>query len=564
MKNLCLILSMWLITTLTHAQLNVVWGEFVKAKGHIISVMAVEGSGFYTWSINNSIMAPASAYIGEDKEVGFWLGVPDRGITYLSRYEKFSLVSSGEINSRVGKEHARVENVLTIGGEAVVFLSVKTKKERILYMQKYNAVCQPAGQPQELMRCVIAEDPKKGSFNVVLSQNKKFVAVEYGVPGSKKGNQTLSYKVFTADFENFSEGKYELVHAYDRSDIGVRYLSETGDYFITAKIYQDEQKDGFTQSYKAYRDYNVQYKDNCVLDKIILVHVARTGVKEYELKLEGKKLFDLYLNSDNQHILTLTGIYGERKDPAVKGVFYHALDFQKQELINEVAQDFQQYFNAASEDDTDDAEEDTLAIEKEKKKKERKLFNYTIREVITEQDGSTIGLLEQYAINIAPGGRTTGAGMGGMTTGYSVTIAYVYRDLILYKMNADGTFAWVKRIPKNQITVDDYGILSSVARYTTADKMTLFFNDNLKNYDEAGNWNGKTRNVGRNKKTNTIAKVEIDLESGDMTRVSFFDRQETEAYAIPKLFQINYETREILMTLEKSSKEKFGLMVFEE
>jgi hypothetical protein len=572
MKNIFLLTLVLAVTTFSNAQLNVVWGNFVKAKGNIVSVLPLEGSAFYTWSINNSVLLQPAAYIGEDKEIGFWHGAPDPGITYLSRYADFALASTGQIKARIGKENAQVETVLTVKGEPVVFLSAKDGKERILYMQKYSAACTPAGEPLELMRYTASEGMKKGSFNVTSSLNKRFIAVEYGIPGSKEGRQKLGYKVFSAAFETVSEGKYELPYAADMSDIGIRYLSETGDYFITAKVYEDEQKGVLYAANKPMIDYNVKHRDNCVLEKMILIHVAPDRTKEYELNLAGRKLFDIHLNSDNKRIMTLTGIYGERKDPGVKGVFYYALDFEKHEIVSQGVQDFQQYFNEELAEAEGEEEADTLAdIPKngDKKKKDPKLFNYTIREIMTEADGSTIGLLEQYSVTTmgASVGRTmTGGGVGGMgtmTTSVTPNITYAYRDLIVYKMNPDGTFAWVSKIPKYQVSLDDYGILGSIARYVTADKLTLFFNDNLKSYDEAGNWNGQTRNVGKRKKTNTIAKVEVNLNDGTMTRICFFDRKETEAFAIPKLFQSNYETGQMLFTLRKGSEEKFGLITFE-
>ena len=120
-----------------------------------------------------------------------------------------------------------------------------------------------------------------------------------------------------------------------------------------------------------------------------------------------------------------------------------------------------------------------------------------------------------------------------------------------------------KNIPKSQVSVNDYGYYSSVARFATDDKLVIFFNDNSNNYDEKGVWNKNEYTSSFRKKTNTVAKVEVGLKDGVVERNTFFDRAETSALAVPKLFEIDYKNKEMLIYLIINRKEKFGLLNFE-
>ena len=96
--------------------------------------------------------------------------------------------------------------------------------------------------------------------------------------------------------------------------------------------------------------------------------------------------------------------------------------------------------------------------------------------------------------------------------------------------------------------------------------MYFIFNDNDKNYDEAGNFIDvqKISAANYSKQRNAVALTEIDLETGEMKRKTFFDRSEIGALAVPKLFDVNYQTGEMLLYSIWGRKEKFGLLRFNE
>ena len=97
--------------------------------------------------------------------------------------------------------------------------------------------------------------------------------------------------------------------------------------------------------------------------------------------------------------------------------------------------------------------------------------------------------------------------------------------------------------------------------------LCFIFNDHVKNYAENGDYLNDEEgyypaNFG--KKKNVVALVKIDMESGDIKRNTFFDRKEITAVAVPKLFHLDYNTKELLLYSVYGSKERFGLLKLED
>lgn len=530
MKKVLMLVLISLISCGTQAQYNVVWGELLKTKGRVTSVFPLDGSDFYTLRFQGGALL---------------------GSQYLGNHTNFVLTNTGKILARVGNSTATIESINVVNGQPVVFLADQSEGKKILYMQKYTSACVPQGEAIELTQFTMPKGwRKKGDFTVQMSQNKEFICVEFDIPASRDEKQKFGYKVMTSELEVISEGDYELRYEQNEATISNRYLSNTGDYFIATKVYNASDK-------------RKMFKDYTTLDKVLLMQVTPDGLEEFELDLDNKRIFDMSFSSDNNRIMTFTGLYGDvgKGESGIKGIFYFRLDFDKKEMIDQGFEPFKKDFITEG---WSERQKEKADKKEAKGKAAPQLFNYDIRDIITLADGSILGMLEQYYVHVV-----TTTDNRGVT---SYTYYYYYNDIIAYKVHPNGTFEWVKKIPKSQVSTNDYGYYSSIARFVTKDKIVLFFNDNLKNYDESGAWINNTAGDTRKtlygasyrKKTNTVAKVEIDLADGTVDRHTFFDRQETNAYAIPKLFKTDYIKQEMLLVLRYGKKEKYGLLSFGE
>lgn len=502
-----------------YAQDPIKWGELTPIRGAATGIIPRDGSNFFTTRWTGGLF----------------------GTMFLGKHEHFVLTKTGKIQTVVGKNIVTFEAVGSISGQIIVFLSDKQAGKHTLYMQRYDSLCQPSGVAEVMAEYELPRNWRKsGSFNITYSQNGSFMCVEYDVPNLKDDKQEFGYTVFTDQLAVFSTGNYEPPYELNAFEVSNRYLSNTGDYFIACKVFNVSE--------------NGRVKDNSTLEKAVVLHVTASGLNSFDVDLDGKRIFDLGFSSDNNRLMTFTGLYGDpdKASFGIKGIFYFRLDFDKKQIIDSGFEPFSVDFITEH------------WTEKERQKAQRndnqgkfapQLYNYDIRQTVTLADGSIVGLLEQYYIQqVSSPEPRSNAG--------SFTFYYYYNNLIAYKIQPNGTFEWVKTIPKFQASANDYGYYSSVAHYITDDKMVLFFNDNLKNYDAKGNWNQSVFQTSYSKRTNTVARVEVDLKSGEVERKTFFERSDTKGLAVPKLFQTDYKNRQLILLLIFGKKEKYGILNF--
>lgn len=497
------------------------WGELQKVTGRLWRVLPVEGASFFTHRYASSGLM---------------------GSQSLARYEDFSLLTKEKILPKVEGSVALINDVISMNGKVLVFLADRREGQNLLYMQQYGDDCLPEGAPRLLAEYTLPKGWNRDSyFNVRQSQNQEFFCVEYSIPGKNDEHDRFGFKVLNAAFETVSEGEYESPYEANISSISNRYLSNTGDYFIAMKVYQANEKG-------RVRDYSV-------LEKVVLMQVHPEGVEEMILSLGGdKNITEMTFSSNNNNLMTFNGLYGEGINSA-KGVFYFQLDFNKKEFLNKGFTEFSQDFITA---DWSDREKERAEKREAKGKGSPELYNYEIRDNVTLPDGSLVGTIEQFYIVT----RTTYDSRGYARTMYY----YYYNDVIAYKISAAGEFEWLSKIQKYQQSVNDGGYSSSIASYVTDNKLVVLFNDNARNYDEFGNYAAGNNPSGASytKRSNCVARVELDLATGESERRLFFGREEAEAIAVPKLFLTDYKNKQMLMVLRIGKKEKYGLINFRE
>lgn len=526
-KNLLFpfLLCLVLIAFPGRSQDNITWGEIDKAGGYAVDILPVDGASFY------KISRQGGAF----------------GSYFISYYENFKIRSSNKIQPKIGSSMASIEDYIVVNQTPYVVLSNKSDGKHILYFQKYGTDCKPAGEPVELISYDFIKGPKsKGNFTLLQSQNGDFFSVEYSLPGNKMNNQRFGYKILDKAFDVFSEGEFEVPYESYAADLSNHYLSNTGDYFFSCKVYAMDDKNKI-------KNYNT-------LNKVVLMHVTPEALEEFELELDSRKIFDMSFSSDNDQLMTFTGLYGDnKKNSGIKGVFYFRLDYDKKEILDEGFEEFKKDF--ITEGWSDKAKE--KASKKEAKGKGApEFFNYDIRRTHTLKDGSIIGSLEQYYIQVV----SYNDPRTGMS---SYTYYYHYNDLIVYKIQENGTFEWIKKIPKRQVSANDGGIMSSVATYIDETSVNFIFNDNILNYDNNGefvfdynNKEGKLYSASYSKKSNCVVNARVDFQDGTVERKTIFDAKSVEAFAFPKFFETDYVHNTILMYFKFKKNERFGLMDF--
>ncbi|MEN9400255.1 MAG: hypothetical protein RL632_1358 [Bacteroidota bacterium] len=503
------------------SQPNIEWSELSRRTGRMISILPNSGKNFYALR---------------------WTGGGLLGNYTMSNHENLALTATGKVVMQANEGMASFEGITTINGKVIVFLSDRKEGRNHMYMQEYDREMKRSGSAQEIASYELEKGHSKGFFTILTSRDKNFFGVVWEIPGKKDEQDRYGFKVFDNEMNTTTEGDYKLPYPGKLSQIDQHYLTNKGDYFISVMEYSEPENKGIFRNYLYYKAMHI-------------LQLTNEGIEDFTINIEGKRVEAMTMSSDNEHIFTFIGIYGEQGKSGVSGVFFLRADFDKKALID---QGFERFGTDFITQDWSDRQKEKAEKREEKGKGEPQLYNYVVRQAEVLKDGSIVGSMEQYYVvqHTYTDPRT-----GAIRTTYT----YYYNDIIAFKIGQSG-FEWLKKIRKLQVSTNDGGPFSSYERYANDGKLCFIFNDNIKNYDETGNYIGDSKlypaNFGKNR--NAVALVELDLQTGEMQRKTFFDRKEITALAVPKLFQIDYVTNELLLYAVFGKKERFGLMKINE
>jgi hypothetical protein len=495
------------------------WGELEARSGQLIDVMPFHSQDFYTLR---------------------WKGGSVFGGYYLSRFDDLKETKSNRISIAVNYNIANFEQVLIVDDHPVVILTnIRDGKEQI-FLQPYGYDLEPRGEAILLAEYILIKGMSKSPIKVIQSKDKKYFAVLWLLVGKKKDQDVYGYAVYDNKFKKVDEGEYEVPFESRYSQITDHLLSNTGHYFFLVKEYTRNETKSYGQPdliYKAMHIFQVSNDD---------------GLDQYTMDVKGKRIEAISINTDDSSKFTITGVYGSNEFKGVQGVFFMDLDFRNQKVIREGFQEFGKNFIT---EDWSEKEIERAEKRESKGKDEPALYNYQMREAQLLSDGTMVGIMEQNYVVV----RSFSDTRSMITFSYT----YYYNDIIVFKIGKGGTFEWIEKVRKSQISSNDGGPYSSFASIIDGDKIRLIFNDNIDNYDQRGAYIANSVYSSRfNLKHNTVAMTEIDLVSGLQNRYTVFGRKDTKTIAVPKKFTVDLNTKEMLLFTSYKGRELYGIMKF--
>lgn len=503
----------------THAIPDVRWGEMNSKQGTLLYLLPGGENKFYALR---------------------WSGGRLFGHYKVTKHENLELVNSAKVRLVAEESIANFEGASVIDDKFVVFLSDKRDRKNHFYLQEFDENLEKSGDVQLLAFYDLEKNQKTGSFRFRTSPNRKFFGVIWEIPGKKDVRDTYGFKIFDLDMNVINEGEYKLPFESDLSKIHEHLISNTGDYFICLSEFEKSERKTLFASKTEYKALHI-YRINDDL-----------GLQDFTLDLDGRPVVALAMSASENNTFTLTGVYSNAAQSGVAGVFYQKLDLDTEEVIKG---GFQQF----SEDFITQGWSDRSLRRAERRKKQGKgdpeLFSYTMRDVTFLNDGSILGTMEQYYVQVR-------SSVDGRVDQSSNMYYYYYNDIIAYKIDTAGAFSWVSKIEKDQVSVNDGGPYSSFESFVDNGKVYFIFNDNRQNYDEAGNFLNPERLYSANysRRKNAVALTSIDLESGSSTRTNFLERDISNTLVVPKLFKVNYRTGELIIYSVAGRKEKIGIV----
>lgn len=500
------------------AQEDVAWSKMELKKGHLINIVPVDSNLFYALR---------------------WTGGEMLGHYQISKHEHFEMVASARVRLQVYNQIANFESFKVIGGKPYLFLSDKTNGKNNVYLVEVASDLSSVGEPLLVASYDLDRSHKQGWFEIIQSRNQKFFSVVWELPGRSGNRDVYGFKIYNDKIEVVNDGEYPVPIDPELSIIHSHHISNAGDYFLALTEFDEGEK-------KSYIKNRLRYK------ALHIYHIAQDGLTDYVLEIDGRRVDAMAMTSDSSGMFTITGLFGKMEKRGVQGVFFQRVDLSAGTLIDEGFKDFPEEFIRQ-----DWSEKDWKKQQKREERgvsEEPQLFNYDMREAVVLEDGSVIGTMEQYYVQI----RSYADMQSGQS---SSTYYYYYNDIIVYRIDKNGDFQWIQKIPKFQVSSNDAGFYSSYESYLEEGKIHFIFNDDTRNYDTLGRYAIKGSDVyaaSYGRKNNTVALVSMDLETGDQIRRSFFDRDEIMALAVPKLFAVDDVHRQMFIYALWGRKEKFG------
>lgn len=500
-------------------ELPVSWGPLETKRGNLVDILPIRSADFYALRYNSGLF----------------------GSYKLNTYNQLAFTSQQRIKPVTETGFANIESSAFFAGKFQVFLSDRSGTTMALYSQSILEGEENA--PSEL-RCSY-EDIRIGArpnFQLLLSQNQRFLAITYEIPGRRANRDLYGYVMFDSTFSEIARGEYLLPFDGNMSTINQNHVTNRGEYLIAVTEHKDRNDRFFGRAWENFKALHV-YKIN------------NDSLQEFNVQLADKRIDDLNMSSNNHGLVSMTGLYGRGNNNGIEGVFSMNLDTRKDSVTGYKYSPFDLEVLRES---RSASQLNNYIRRNNNRGEDPQVFSYKLRQLQTLEDNSQVGYLEQYYERQY----TNYDSRTGITT---VNYYYYYLDIVVFKLAPDGTYLWGRRIPKNQISMNDHGPYSSFIGFNNQRNAYVLFNDNKKNYDDGG---GFTRNgndvFGLNLSAwrNVVALVTIDLANGNLDRSTMFSRKELSAIAVPKTMKIDWKNKEVLLYAVNRNREKFGLISF--
>jgi len=518
---LIFIFSLIQVISLSQRDFPIFWGDLERSQGSLLEILPKNTNDFYSLRYTGGSFG--SFRIAENENLSF------------IQQKRIKLVAESGI--------ANFETAYYFGNQLIVFLSDKSNGMMTLFMQSYNENLEADGSSILIASYPNNRIASKPNFKIIQSQNRKFIGIVWEIPGKREVSDMYGYKVIDTKLNEVQTGEYLLPFDGNLSTINEQHISNSGEYLIAITEHTKPNDRVFSRAFENFKALHV-YK------------IKNNDLKEFTIEVDGLRVDDMQLNSNDSSICTLSGLYGKGNRQGITGVFIIKIDAKNDSILSKGIIPFDT--EIANESWLGNINYDRQATIGTNPNLNNQFYNYRLRDIFILNDGSVVGSMEQYYVyrRVNYDNRT------GMSS--NVTY-YYYDDIIAFKIGQNGKFDWQNRIKKSQVSINDGGPFSSYCSFTDGQSLNFIFNDNLRNYDDEGNFRQDlnrvyTFNLSRRK--NVAAITSLNIENGKVNRKNLFSRKDIKSIVVPKMFKVDLVNQEILLYSILANKERFGVLTY--
>lgn len=367
-----------------------------------------------------------------------------------------------------------------MAGENIYMITTQTAtKENIMYyfIESFNTSTLALNNDMKILSQFSYEKKRDtyGAINVSVADDKKHFMVYTNTPDEKGEDETFNVKMMDASLNIKWEKEFKLPYMASLFSISRMYIDSKANLYFLGTLGKEKRA--------SKRSAGSNYTTH-----VIAVLNSGQDIEDLELKLDTKFISDCQITVAGNGDIIAAGFYSEIGSQTLKGSFYMSVDSKTRQVKSSNLKEFS--FELLTENMT---EKQAKKAEKAKDKgKNLELYEYDIRQLIADKDGSVTMVAEQYYVKKVT---TTSYSNGRTTT--TTTYYYYYNDILVVRINPEGEIQWNCKIPKRQVSTNDGGLYSSYVM-TKVDKTLYFiFNDHPDNLTEVTDNKFKYMTIGK-------------------------------------------------------------------
>jgi len=399
------------------------------------------------------------------------------------------------------------ENIFRINDKLVLFLSSydHEKDRHYAYAQYLDDAGAPVGELVQVSEMKADRKSNRGQFIFTVSPGGQYILVIGNEPFDQKYNDE-KFNITLLDSSLATVWSEAYVMPYKEQDfIPLDYqVDDNGNVYFLSKVYlsKEQQKERDLTSAEYYYT--------------LLRLTPGDSSRPYEetiFGLEDKYIVNMVFRFDRNNDLRLAGYCAQRKDMTkVSGIYSMTIPAGTTQAEKISLYELEAGF-------VPDFPTEAPMRFGEDGNPELELTHYILLD-----DGSTILVGEHTMISEVC---FTDFRTALTTCNYS----YYYNDIFVVKIDRDGKVLWKIRVPKRQLTRNDYGAYSSFALGLVNGKIVIVYNENPKNLSikNSNAWSFMT-DPGRS----SVVMVEID-PSGHAQKQTLFSNIKRRAWFRPRL-----------------------------
>lgn len=343
-------------------------------------------------------------------------------------------------------------------------------------------------------------------FDILTSQDSTKILIQYRkkpkVKRDTKSHDIIGVSVFNSDMSPIWDKEFKMPYTERRMDLLDFAVDNEGRGYALSKVFKDDSN----QDKKKKRDETANYHIELFRLQQGESEIAKTKIELDGIFINGISLFESGNNQlfcagyYNKGLLKGNFISKTHNKSSADGIVIIKLTKEGEVLKTYTKEIPLEVINTYISD---------RAKEKNKKKEEddeAELQNMVLRDLIIYDDGGLAMVGEQYFIK------------EHHTQKYTY-YTYHYYNILITKINADGSLAWMNKIPKKQIGKNGMGGMSYTYLSTTGYHYLLFL-DNVKNMELPKNEFPSKHSDG---KGGYFTSYKINDTNGAVTKGSVFD-----------------------------------------